>query len=143
AAPRRRPRAADRRGTNRVEAEADIGGGGSDAAALDQRREPASRVLHVRTEVEVERNAGVEVNALERTRDRRFARWKTVAIGADLSGEDHGEAGRTVFEVVQRLGIGRGRIGMIDALHERPRRTRRAPGNGPGLRPSPVERLDS
>src|SRR6516165_4252359 len=87
-APRQRTCAADRRGTDRVEAKTDIGGGGSDAAALDQRRQPASRVLHVRTEVEVERNAGVDVNALERSRDRRFARWKTVTVGTDRSSED-------------------------------------------------------
>src|SRR5262245_18176264 len=96
----------------------------------------------MRTEVDVERNAGIEVNAPERARNRRFARRKTVAVSADRSSEDHGEAGRAVFEVVQRLGIGGGRIGMIDALHERPRRSWRAGGNGPGLRPSPVERLD-
>jgi hypothetical protein len=141
-APRQRACAADRRGTDRVEAETDVGGGGSDAAALDQRRERASRLLHVRTEVEVERNAGVEVNALQRTRDRRLARCETVAVRASRSGEDHGEAGRTVFEVVQRLRIGRGRIGMIGALHDRPGRSRRAGGNRSGLRSSPVERFD-
>src|SRR5262249_37991583 len=87
-------------------------------------------------------NAGVQLKALERARNRCFARRKTVAVSANRSSEDHSEAGRTVFEVVQRLGIGRGRIGMIDALRDRPRRSWRAGGNGPGLCASPVERLD-
>jgi hypothetical protein len=98
--------------------------------------------LSVRPEVQVECNAGVEVNAFEHPRERPFARGKTVAVGADGAGESEEEAVRAVLEVVQRLGIGLRRIGVIDALHEGPRRSRRTPGDGLRLRLALVERLD-
>ena len=95
------------------------------------------------TGVKIERDAGVEMNAVERARDCLLGRRQTVAVSADGAGEDNGEAVRTVFEVVQRLGIGRGCIGKIEALHDRPRRGRRARGNGLRRNPSAVERLDA
>ena len=67
---------------------------------------------------------------------------ETVAIGADRAGEDEREPGRAVFEIVQRLGIGRRRIGMVDALDDRPRRAGCAPRHRLRVRLAVVERLD-
>jgi hypothetical protein len=108
-ASRLRISAADRCDSKRVKTEADIRGGGRDAAAPNQRGKQMSYVLRLWTGVEIERDAGVEINAVERTRDCLLGRRQTVAVSADGASEDDGEPGRTVFEVVQRLSIGRGR----------------------------------
>ena len=45
---------------------------------------------------------------------------QAVAIGADGAREDQRQPGRAVLQFVQRLGVGGGRIGMIDARLHRP-----------------------
>ena len=127
--------AADRRGADRIEAETDVGGGGREAAALHQAASQSAASRVVRAEIEIERDAGIEVNAVERARDRLIRRGEPVAVGADRAGEDQREPGRAVLEIVQRLRIGRRRIGMVDALHDRPRRAGCAPGDRAALRP--------
>ncbi len=87
------------------------------------------RILGLRAEIEVERDAGVEMHAVERARDRRLGGVETVAVGADRAGEHEREPGRAVLEIVQRLRIGGRRIGMVDALHDRPGGARRAGGD--------------
>ena len=45
------------------------------------------------------------------------------------AGEHQRQSGRAVLKIVQRLRIGRRRIGMVDALHQRPGLAGRAPGD--------------
>ena len=64
-------------------------------------------------------------------------RRKPIAMGADRAGEDEREAVGAILELVQRLRVRGGRVGMVDALHERlPGRARCAPATGcaPALR---------
>ena len=130
------------RGADRIEAETDIGRGRRDPSALHQGSEQLPGVLGLRAEIEIERDAGVEMDAVERARDGLSGCRKTVAVAADRPGKDQGEAGRAILEIVQRLGIGRGRIGMIEALHDPPGGARRAADNGPRVGLAAVERLD-
>jgi hypothetical protein len=66
AIPRERTAAAQRSCPDRVEAEADVGRGGCNAATLDERGKPGRRVLGLRAQIQVERDAGVEMDAVER-----------------------------------------------------------------------------
>ena len=99
-------------------------------------------VSYVGTGFEVEDNAGVEVNALERPRDGLFASRKAIAVSPDGACEYEGNARRAILELVHGLGVGRLGIRMINALHDRPRRSWRPPGNRLCARLSAVERLD-
>jgi hypothetical protein len=140
--PTLRAGAARRRRANGVVAEADVGGGCGDAAALHQRGELLAGMVRPGAGIEIERNAGVEMDASEDARQRPFVGGQTVVVGADPAGEDESEGGRAVLEIVQRLGIGCGRVGMIDALHDPPGRAGGAPGNRPCVRLAAVKRLD-
>ena len=96
--------AGDRRRADRIEAEADVGRGGRDAAPFDQRGDDGAGILGLRAEIEVERDAGIEMDAVEHARERRpRSRGEPVAVGADRAGEDEREPGRAVLEIVQRL----------------------------------------
>ena len=110
--------------------------------AFNRGGQPVRRIRVVRAEIEIEPDAGIEVNACERARDRLISRGEPVAVGADRAGEDEGEAGRTVFEIVQGLGIRRRWVGMVHALDGRPRRAGCTPGYRQRIRLSVVERLD-
>ena len=93
------------RGPDRVEAETDGRGAGRNTAALDQCGEPGRRIAAVRTGIELDADAGIEVDVGERTRERLLGGGEPVAVGADRAGEDEREPGRAVFEIVQGLGI--------------------------------------
>ena len=95
-----------------------------------------------RAEIEVDGDAGVEIDAVEHAGQRCRRRVKAKAVGADRTGEDQNQAGRAVFQIVERLRVGGRRIGMIDALHHRPGRARRAAGERLRGGGALVERLD-
>ena len=99
-------------------------------------------IAAVRTGIELDADAGIEVDVRERTRECLLGRGEPVAVGADRAGEDEREPGRAVFEIVQGLGICRRRFGMVDALDGRPRRAGCAPGDRLRVRRPAVERLD-
>ncbi len=134
--------AARRRSTDGVEAEADARGGRSNAALPHQARQQMAGIVTLRAEVEVEHNICVQVNAVERARNRSLGCIETIAVSADRAGEDKRKASGAVLELVQRLGICQRRVGMIDALHDLPGKTRRATGKRLGILPSHVQRLD-
>ncbi len=75
-------------------------------------------------------------------RERRRVWCEPVAVGAHRAGEYQDEAGGAVFQIVESLRIGGGRIGMIDPLHDRPGGARRASGNGAGVGSTVIQRLD-
>ena len=71
-------------------------------------------------DVEVDDDAGVEIDAVEHALQRFERAVEAVAIGVDRALADERQPGRAVFQIVQRLLVGGGRIGMIDALHALP-----------------------
>ena len=105
---------------------------------LHQGREQLAGIVALRAEVEIERNVCVQVNALERARNRSLGCIETIAVSADRAGEDKRKASGAVLELVQCLGICRRRVGMIDALHDLPGNAGRATGKRLGIRPSHV-----
>ena len=73
----------------------------------------------------------VEFDAVERARQRRRSTASSPKpLALDRTGEDQNQPGRAVFQIVERLRIGGRRIGMVDPLHQRPGRARRAAGHG-------------
>ena len=77
-------------------------------------------------------------SALERLRRGIEA----IAIGVERAGEHQRQPGRAVFQVLQRLLVGRLRIGMVDALHHRPGGAGLASGDRLGARRARIKRLD-
>ena len=140
--PGQRAAAGHGRGADRIEAEADVGRRRVDAAMFDQGGDQRAGVLRLRAQIEIERDAGIEMHVREHARDRRFRRVEPVAIGADRTGEHQRKPGRAVLQIVQRLGVGGCRIGMIDALHDRPGRARGASGDRHRASRAGVERVD-
>ena len=57
-------------------------------------------------------------------------RLQPEAVRATAAGEHQRQARRAIFEIVQRLRIGLRRIGMVDPLHDLPRRGGRRPPIG-------------
>ena len=88
------------RGADRIEAETDIGRRRRDPSLLRQGSEQLPGVLGRRAEIEIERDAGVEMDAVERARNSLSGCRKTIAVAADRPGKDEGEAGRAILEIV-------------------------------------------
>ena len=82
-----------------------------------------------RTAIQRNLDTGVEINALQGLRDKISFCGQTKAIGTDGILENQGEAGRSILQILQGLGIGLRRIRVIDAADDGPCRTRRAPDN--------------
>ena len=95
-----------------------------------------------RAEVEVERDAGVELDVLERARERFRRGSQAIAIGVERTGKDQRQAGRAIFEILKCLRVGGGRIGMVDPLKNLPR-PRRPPGDRLCPRRARIKRLDA
>ena len=128
-----RPAAGRGKAADRIEAEAEIDRCRRDAAAFDQRGEIADHVPRRGLRVEVERDAGIEIDAVEHARERcrRGSRPKPLAPTEPAKTSDRPVA--PFSQIVQRLRVGGRRIGMIDALHDRPG-ARRARGRRWALR---------
>ena len=132
------------RGPDRIEAETD--GRWRRAQCRRVRPSAASQGRRVsrpsRTGIELDRDAGIEMHAVEHSRECLLGGGEPVAVRADRAGEDEHEPGRAVFEIVQRLGVCRrtDRDGR-PALDDRPRRRAHAPRPA-ARRPPAVERLD-
>ena len=86
--------------------------------ALHQRRNMIGGVPGRLGGLELDRD-GVEMTPSS-TRAMDWVARQAVAIGADRAREHERQSGRAVFQFVQRLGIGDGRIGMVDAGLHRP-----------------------
>jgi hypothetical protein len=122
-----------------VVAEADGDRAGGVPAALRQRRNVVGGVLGRFGCLQLDGD-GVEVHAFERAGDRLGVARQAIAIGADGACEDEGQPRRTVLQFVQRLGVGHGRIGMVDPRLHLPGARARRDRMGAG-RP-PIQRLD-
>ena len=119
-------------GSERVEPEADIARGRVDAFALDIFGEVNGGHPRLRTDLKLDADAGVEIDAVE-NRCYGFSRWiQPVPMGAGGAGEHQRQPGRAVLQIVQRLCIGYLRIGMIDPLHDLPGRGGGAAGDRGG-----------
>ena len=126
-------------GADRVVAETDVDRARRVAAGFHQGRDVIGGIPGRLGGLQLDRN-GVEVHAVQHARHRRRIAWQAVAIGADGAGKDQGQPGRAIGQFVQRLGVGGGGIGMIDARLHRPGAVPRRYRAGAG-RPA-IQRLD-
>ena len=139
--PRQRRRAAAGLCAKRVVTETDLRLAGGNTALFENGGEMLSRILVLRAQVQLERDAGFGMDAIEGARDRLARTIQSVAIGADGAGENEIETGGAIFEIAQRLLIGGTRVGMVDTLDYLPWHGRSA---GDRLRAcrARIERLD-
>lgn len=72
--------------------------------------------------LDVECDAGIEHDPVESPRDRSFVAGEPKSVFADRAGEYQRQPGGAVVKVVERLCVGGGRIGVLDALEDLPRR---------------------
>ena len=131
-----------RAGPERVEPEADVAGGGIDAFALDVFGDVNGGHPRLRADLKLDADAGVEIDAVENLRDRLRRRIEPETMGAIGAGEHQCQPGRAVLQIVQRLRVGRFRIGMIDPLHDLPGRSRGAAGDRRGAFRAAIDRID-
>ncbi len=75
-------------------------------------------------------------------RDGLGRRIQPRPVGAGGAGEHQRQPGRAVLQIVQRLRVGRFRIGMVDPLHDLPGRGRGAAGDRGGALGAAIDRLD-
>src|SRR5262249_58357685 len=101
--PRPAARAARRHRTERIKAEAQVDSRWAHALLAQHCRDCALHVLHVRTRIELDRNAGIKTHALERARDRRFGGRNAVAGCAARARENDAEPARAVLELLDPL----------------------------------------
>ena len=129
-------------GPERVEPEADIAGCGIDTFALDVFGEVNGGYPRLRTDLKLDTNAGVEIDAVENLRDG-FSRWiQSVLMGAGGACEHQCQPCRAVLQIVQRLCVGRFRIRMIDPLHDLPGRGGGTAGDGRSTSRAAIDRVD-
>ena len=131
-----------RTGPERVETEADIAGGGIDAFALDVFGDVNGGHSRLRTDLKLDADAGVEIDAVENLRDRLRRRIQPKPVGAIGAGEHERQPRRAVLQIVQRLRVGRLRIGMIDPLHDLPGRSRSTAGDRRSTLGTAIDRID-
>ena len=131
-----------RAGAERVEPEADVAGGGIDALALDIFGDVDRRHPRLRTDLQLDADAGIEIDAVENLRDGLRRRIQPKSMGAIGAGEHQRQPGRAIFEIVQRLRVGRFGVGMIDPLHDLPGRGRGAARDRGGAFGAAVDRID-
>ena len=115
--------------TDRVEACAQVNRGRRKLAGFHRATKccTASRVAGLR----LKSNVTPASSWISRARARAFRRGgKAIAIGVKRAGEYQGQTGRAIFQIVKRLRVGCGRVGMIDALDHLPRLRQRRPATG-------------
>ena len=117
--------AARRHQAVRIEPEAQVDGSRRDAMLAHQGRNRSRGIPGLRSEIELDRNTGVPMHVLEPARDRRFRRRDAKPVRADRTGKNHAQPGRAILEILARLLVGGGWIGVIDALQDLPGRSRR------------------
>ena len=94
-----------------------------------------------RTEIELDPDACIEMDAIEDRGDGLLGRRQRIAVVADSALEDEADPVRTITQVIEDLRVGGLRIGQVDPLHDRPGRGRPAGDALSALR-ARVERLD-
>ena len=141
-APGPRARAGGGKAADRIDAGAQVDRGRRNFPAFHQRGEMLHGGARRRAEIEVDGDAGVELDAVEHARQRRRRRIQAIAIGVERAGEHQRQPGRAILQVLQRLRVGGRRIGMVDPLHQGPGRPRRAPGDRLGPGRARIKRLD-
>src|SRR5262249_40101965 len=107
-------------GTKRIVAEPNLRFVQCNTVLLQRRRQILSGVLVLGTEIEFERNAGVQVDTVEGSGDRVLRTSEAVTVGAHAAGEHKAQSGCAILEIVQSLLVGRFRVGMIHALDHLP-----------------------
>src|SRR4029079_6562572 len=106
--------APNRAGPERVQPEADVARRGIDPFALDVFGEVNGRHARLRTDLKLDADAGIEINAVENLRDRLCRRIEPKPVSAIGAGEYECQPRGAILQIVQRLHVGRLRIGMVD-----------------------------
>ena len=77
-------------------------------------------VLAVRTEVKLDADAGIEMNALQRFRECHRSCGESVAVIADGPFKHQGEPAGAIHQIIDDLRVGSLGIGQVDPLHYTP-----------------------
>src|SRR5438093_12138730 len=93
-------RAARRHQPERIEAEAQVDGGPRDTLLVYNCGNRVRDIFGLRPEIELDRDARIQMHALEYARDRSFGRRNAVPVCADRPGKHHVEPARAVLEIV-------------------------------------------
>ncbi len=117
-------RSAQSDGAEWVEAEADADVLRRDRSGLDQSGEKARRIFRSKTEVEIDGDAGIEMDLVERRADRGAGRGQRIAVIADGAFEHEIDAVRAIIQIVEDLRVGGLGVGVVDPLHDVPRLAR-------------------
>ena len=141
--PGHRALAAQSNAAERTEAEADGHVLRREATGLDQSGEQARGVLRLNAEVEIDGDAGIEMNIVQRRADRGAAGGQRITVIADRALKHEGDAVGAVGQVVEDLRIGGLGVGEIDSLHDRPGLARWPARDAACLRGAAVKRLDA
>ena len=118
--PRKGCEAGSRHGAKRIVAETDLRLVRSNAALLKYGGKILSGILVLCTEIELERDPGVEIDAAKGSGDRFFCTGEAVAVATVASRKDKAQSGCAVLEIQQRLPVGGLGIGMVDTLDDLP-----------------------
>jgi hypothetical protein len=125
-----------------IEAEADVCVAWCDSLRLHQVGEHEGAVFAHRTKLKFDGDAPVEMDALEGVFQDGLRLRKAVAVVGHRALEDETKGVRAVVQIVEDLAVGRLAVGDVDALHDRPRRRRRAAGYDVRILRWTIERLD-
>ena len=126
----------------RSEAEADRHVLGIDSPRLDQSGDQAGGIFRLNAEIEIDGDARIEMDVIQRLADRGSSGRKGRAVIADGALEHEHEAARAIVKIVEELCVGSFRIGKIDPLHDGPRRARDASLDAACLLRARIKRLD-
>ena len=126
----------------RIEAETNTDGTGCETPRLDQRGEQSRGILRRTAEVEIDGDAGIEMNIVERRADRGAASRQRVTVIADRALKHEGDAVGAVVQIVEDLRVGGLGVGQVDPLHDGPGLACGATGDAACLCGAAVKRLD-
>jgi hypothetical protein len=132
----------DSAGCERIESKANVAGGRIHAIRFDVFRDVNRRHPRLRANLDLDPYARIEVNAGQDLFHRVGRGIEAVTMAAVAAGEDEHKPGGAILEILQRLRVGQDRIGMIDPLHNLPRRGRPTAWHGSGIPGTREHRFD-
>ena len=141
--PRQRALSVQGNAAERAEAEADGAILRAKPACLDESGEKTGRVLRLHAEIEIDGDAGIEIDIVERGADRRARRRKRVAVIADRALEHERLAACPIHQIVEDLRVSGFRVGEVDPLHDSPGQARGPALDAARVLRALVERLDA
>ena len=134
--------AAHRRATDRIEAEPHVDRAWRQLAGFEQSGKMIADVAALRADLKFDGDVGFEMDAVERPRQRLPGRRQAEPICGIAAGKHQRQPAGAAREILQRLLVRDGRVGVIDPLHDLPRRRQRAADHRRALLCARIDRVD-